>query len=233
MDKLTSILALADDGHVVVAKAAGLARQFNANLELVPTETLLVRHAMDRRPDLVIKAAAGAHPPRRGTREPTDRWLASECPAPVLLASDRPWNGSMRMAAAVDVADDDSVRFARAILRAAGFFALGCRARLDVLYSEREATDDRLRMQRAVKLAQLVREFHIAGESLQRFDGAPEHTLPGILEARQYDVLVSSELATATSADLLLVKPDERAAWGRIAKTSGREQRPYLSEQFL
>jgi nucleotide-binding universal stress UspA family protein len=282
MDKLTSILALADDGMVAVNKAAELASQFDACLDIVatdstrmcdlaihcamrghdklklsyvqrgaePAETLLVRHAMERRPDLVIKTAASAHPLRRWTLEPTDRWLASECPVPVLLVGDRPWNGSLHMAAAVDVADFDSERFARAILQSAGFLALGCRARLDVLYSEREANDERLRMERIVKLAQLVREFHIAGERLQRFDGAPEHTLPRIIEARQYDVMVigaithrpgigawfetlSSKLATATSGDLLLVKPDERAAWRGVAMASGREQRPHLPEQFL
>ena len=282
MDKLTSILALADDGMVAVDKAAELAWQFDARLDIVatdptrlcdlaircamrshdklklsyvhrgtePVESLLMRHAMERRPDLVIKAAAGAHPLRRWTLQPTDRWLASECPVPLLLAGDRPWTGSLRMAAAVDVSDCDSVRFARAILQSAGYFAIGGGARLDVLYSEREVNDERLRMERAVKLAQLVREFHIAGERLQRFDGAPEHTLPGIIEARQYDVLVigaithrpgigawfetlSSKLATATSGDLLLVKPDDRAAWAGVAMTSRREQRAHLPEQFL
>ena len=57
------------------------------------------------------------------------------------------------------------------ILHTAGFLALGCHGNLDILYSEREQHDETVRMERAVKLAQLVREFHVGCERLQMFDG--------------------------------------------------------------
>ena len=110
---------------------------------------------------------------------------------PLMLVDRKPWADPMRFAAAVDVSDAEAARKLRArILHAAGFLALGCRGFLDVLYTEREQHDDALRMERAVRLAQLVREFHVGSERLQMFDGAPEKRLPPLIAARQYDVLV-------------------------------------------
>lgn len=187
-------------------------------------ETLILNRARESLPDLVIKAPAGAHPLRRWSLAPDDRRLAAECPVPLLLASQRPWADPVRMAAAIDVSDAHSELFARAILQSAGFFALGCRASLEVLYSERESTDERVRMARAVKLAQMVREFHVNGDGLRMYNGAPERILPPLLEERGYDLLaigavthrnciasciesLSSKLADATDGDLLLVNP--------------------------
>ena len=79
---------------------------------------------------------------------------------PLLLLRGQAWGSPVRLAAAVDVSDDDHTDLARGILHAAGFLALGMHARLDVLYSEVEMHDESLRMERAVKLARLVREFH-------------------------------------------------------------------------
>lgn len=210
------------------------------------TQAMIVHRALDQRPDLVIKSA-GAHPLRRWTLDASDRRLAADCPAPLLLTIGRPWNETLRMAAAVDVADVDSARFARAILQAAGFLALGSGAQLDVLYSEREERDERVRMERAVMLCAMVREFHVGGERLRRYDGAPERTLPPLIAERYYDLLVigavthrtgmagwtetlSSRLADATAGDVLLVKPVEREAAGeRPLDVSLREQRTNLA----
>ncbi len=109
---------------------------------------------------------------------------------PVLLAGPKPWERPLRVAAAVDVSDHETAVVARSILQAAGFLALGLHGNLDILYSEREERDETLRMERAVKIAQLVREFHVGCERLQMFDGAPEKRLPPLLAARQYDLLV-------------------------------------------
>lgn len=190
-------------------------------------QELILRRTRERHPDLVIKPASGARPLRRWTLDDNDRWLAGECPVPLLLSTAKPWMGDLRMAAAVDVSDGDSARFARAILQCAGFLALGSRAWLDVLYSEAEERDERIRMERAVKLAQLIREYHVGGERLQMFGGPPERTLPRVMESRRYDLLVlgaithrtgiaawnetlSSKLVDATPGDVLLVKPEER-----------------------
>jgi nucleotide-binding universal stress UspA family protein len=121
------------------------------------------------------------------------------------------------------VSDHETTIVARGILQAAGFLALGLHGNLDILYSEREERDETLRMERAVKIAQLVREFHVGCERLQMFDGTPEKRLPPLLAARQYDLLVlgavshrdgqsfgiedlSSTLVDATPGDVVLVK---------------------------
>jgi nucleotide-binding universal stress UspA family protein len=190
----------------------------------VPMDSDILR-AVDRRHiDLVIKAATGAHPLRRWTLDVNDRQLAQRCAVPLLLVGDKPWGTSPRMAACVDVTDSSSLAYARALLQAAGFLATGSRAFLDVLYSEREHDDERIRMERAVRLAQLVREFYMGSERLQMFNGAPEKTLPPMITARQYDLIaigadthrsglatwpesLSSRLTDATPGDVLLVKP--------------------------
>lgn len=215
-----------------------------------PLRELLRQRGGERQPDLVIKAAAGERPLRRWTLDETDRRLAADCPVPLLLTTARPWPGDLRMAAAVDVSDVESTRFARAILQCAGFLALGSHAGLDVLYSEAEENDARVRMERAVKLSQLAREFHVGGERLQMFGGPPERILPRVLEARRYDLLVlgaiphrgergwneslSSKLVDASGGDVLLVKPGERRLQDvRPLDELLREQGAQLAEQLV
>jgi hypothetical protein len=168
----------------------------------------------------LIKPPAGIHPLRRWALSANDWHLAHECPVPILLVGPQPWSDPVRFAAAVDVADEEAVGFARSILHTAGFLALGCRGQLDVLYSEREQRDETLRMQRAVILAQLVRELHIGCERLQMFNGAPEERLAPLITAREYDVLVlgvtshrsslASKLAEPSKGDVVLVKANHR-----------------------
>jgi nucleotide-binding universal stress UspA family protein len=84
--------------------------------------------------------------------------------------------------------------------------------------------DETLRMARAVRLAQMVREFHVGTERLQMLEGTPENKLPGIIAARGYDLLalgamthrtgfaalfadLSNRLVDAGEGDVLLVSP--------------------------
>jgi len=213
------------------------------------TTDVILRRVFAAQPDLVVKSPAGEHPLKRWTLDDNDWRLANECPAPVLLVRHAPWASPIRFAAAVDVADDETSDTARSILHAAGFMALGCHGNLDILYSEREPHDDALRMERAVKLAQLVREFHVGCERIQVFDGAPEQVLPPLLSARHYDVLVlgaqsrqpalknllgatNSRLVQATEGDVVLVKAAGRAGRNGYHDESLREKRSYESEQF-
>jgi nucleotide-binding universal stress UspA family protein len=210
---------------------------------------VILRRVFAAQPDLVVKSPAGEHPLKRWTLDDNDFRLANECPAPVLLVRHNPWASPIRFAAAVDVADDETSDTARSILHAAGFMALGCHGILDILYSEREQHDDALRMERAVKLAQLVREFHVGCERIQVFNGAPEQVLPPLLSARHYDVLVlgaqsrqpalknllgatNSRLVQATEGDVVLVKAAGRAVGHGYHDESLREKRSYESEQF-
>jgi len=200
---------------------------FSAHRDEESLHELIVRRVAARGADLVIKPPAGTHPLRRWALGENDWQLACECPVPVMLAGAGAWSEPVRFAAAVDVADEGAVRFARSILHTAGFLALGCRGHLDVLYTEREQRDETLRMQRAVTLAQLVREFHIGTERLQMFTGAPEERLMPVIAAREYDVLVlgavshrsgvansfeclSSKLVDASKCDVVLVKANLR-----------------------
>jgi hypothetical protein len=265
---LTVIQDLDSDG-AVLDKSIVLARNFRARLELLLRRPLqldacLARCAtsgldqvtrciasgdrlgeailrrMRRSPaDLVVKRLAHEDAAHHSWFSPSDNSLAESCPAPLLLVRDRAWAAEPRFAAAVDISNRDTEAVTRGILHASGFLAQGCEAWLDVLYTEREQHDQALRMERAVHLARLVREFHVGGERLQLFDGPPEKTLTALLRMRQYDVLVvgansrrlalSSAFATLTSAlvdstagDVLLVN----------ASVSAGEQLVHQRQQY-
>jgi nucleotide-binding universal stress UspA family protein len=252
MEKLTSVLVVVSDaGHsaALLDKALFLAGRFDARVELLATtstDTVLER-LQDNPVDLVVKSPASEHPLRRWSFGANDNRLLELSPAPVLLAGERPWARPPRFAVAVDVADRDSDALTRGMLQASGFLALATGAYLDVLYAEREREDEALRMERAVKLASLVREFRVGVESLQMVDGAPAKVLPAMLAKRHYDMLVlgavtrrsgiaalqplNSALADAAGGDLLLVKATEPAAARDLAPALSGDQVFHQREQ--
>lgn len=191
--------------------------------EPLPPHEIILRRVLATSPDLVVKVPSAVSA-RRSLAFLDDDWrLANECPVPILLARGKPWDSPLRFAAAVDVSDEDNTALARSILHTAGFLALGVHGNLDILYTEREALDEAVRMKRAVRLAQLVREYHVGCERLQMFSGAPETRLPPLLAARHYDVLVlggqsrregldrlipgtATQILAATDSDVILVK---------------------------
>lgn len=267
MEKLTSILAVAFDEAAatqVVDKAVALARRFQASVEVLVDQPQIAHHvsrhcasaghnevtlysvphaneqgndailrrAWSARPDLVVKAAAHAG---------GDWSLVEECPAPVLLVRGHAWEQPVRFATAVDVADNGAA-LARTTLHTAGFLALGVQGRLDILYSEREVEDESVRIKRAVRLAQLVREYHVGCERLQMYSGAPEVRLPALVAARRYDVLVlgadfgkgdaaenalivARRLMAAAISDVVLVKAASAQPAAAAGVGSWREQR--------
>jgi hypothetical protein len=151
---------------------------------------VILRRVFERSPDLVVKAPANAGDSSRGKAAREDLELAGACPVPLVLMGERRWNNPVKIAAAVDISNEDDSALARSIIHAAGFLSLGCEGELDILYSEREKRDEVLRMARAVRLARLVREFHVGGERLRHFEGAPEITLPIVAASGEFDVLV-------------------------------------------
>lgn len=257
-----------DSEAAVIEKSVALARSFHARLDILvrrPSqagasvtrcaalglenvtvcataarlEEAIYRRLREQPADIIVKHLSSGIAARRFWFAPTDNALAEVSPLPVLLVRDRPWSTELRFAAAVDVSNPDTEALTRSVLHASGFLAQGCDAWLDVLYTEREQHDQALRMERAVHLARLVREFHVGGERLQVFDGDPEKTLTALLRTRQYDVLVagansrrlglSSAFATLTSAltdstagDVLLVN----------AASSAREQLVHQRQQY-
>lgn len=197
-------------------------------------DAVILDDVRGRVPDLVVKFRCGRHPLRRYALADSDWRLSQQCPVPVMLVEGKAWSSPMRFAATVDVSDAARLEVARAVLHTAGFLTLGSRGFLDVLYTERELHDETLRMARAVKLAQLVREFHVGCERLQMFDGVPEKKLLPLISAREYDVLLlgavsqrsrlsemicplSSRLVEATPGDVVLVNPNP--AWPEVART--------------
>jgi len=216
-----------------------------------PVHDVIVRRVLQQRPDLIVKQSSGPHPLRRWTLRDNDWRLVQESPAPIMLAGARPWTTPLRMAAAVDVSDRDAEAVTRGILQSAGFLALGSHAELDILYSERERRDETLRMQRAVKLAQLVREFHVGSEHIQILNGLPEQTLPDIIKTRRYDLLVlgavthrsglgaaltnlTGNLVDAAEGDVVLVKAAELGARRAVERPdSTRQQIPHQREQLV
>jgi universal stress protein E len=175
-------------------------------------------------PSLVIKSAAGEHPVRRFTLDANDWQLARTCPVPLMLTRGRPWQARPIFAAAVDVSEQETAGLARAILHNAEFLSLGCKADLELLYSEREAQDEGGRHDREQQLRALAHEFHVKGERVQLLRGEPEETLPVFSAKRHYDVLVlgalthrkgiaalvgtlTSKLVDAVDCDFVLVKP--------------------------
>jgi nucleotide-binding universal stress UspA family protein len=217
-----------------------------------PIHESILRRVLMSRPDLILKASAGNHPLRRLSLTENDWQLANESPVPVLLVGHRKWAQPTRFAAAISVDDDEAKRVTRRILHTAGFLALGCRGNLDLLYSEREQHDERLRMERAVQVAQLVREFHVGCERLQMFSGAPETTLPPLAASREYDVLVlgtdgegggiasairgdlASRMIEASDSDVVLVRAISSAARnGGEADSSPSKQRFNEAEEIV
>lgn len=216
-----------------------------------PMHEIILRRVLETHPDLVVKAPAGVHALNRITLGDNDWELAQECPVPVLLVRHRPWAKPAQFGAAVDVSDRDTADVTRAIVHTAGYLAMGFHGNLDVLYSEREQHDEVVRMERAVKLAQVVREFHIGCERIQVFTGEPEKVLPPVVSARNYDVLVlgarsreqgihsifrgtAARMFEATEGDVVLVKaPAAGAARIDGRRPSLREQRSHELEQLV
>lgn len=261
MEKLTSILAVVTEGGVKGAmfdKVCRLARQSGARIELflaapsdysaiaarcaefgcgvdvgftmhdtvTPMSEAVLRRAAEVRADLLVAPRAQFH--------------LDYCPIPMLLIGKTPWAPEPRFAAAIDVAEHDSEMLGRSILHVAGFLAQRLAAHLDILYSERELEDESARFERAVRLARLVREYHVGCERLQVFDGLPEDTLPPLISARHYDVLVvgsvarhrallsalhsiSKKLMASTEGDVLVVNPAPERPAASVMQSAGQQ----------
>jgi len=191
-----------------------------------PLADAILRRVHETSPDMVVKALTLPHGAAGFDRD--DQYLAAACPVPLLLMRDQRWRSPVRIAGAVDVSGENAA-LARSILHTSGFLSLGLEGELDVFYSEREQQDEVMRMAHAVKLARLVREFHVDGERLRHIDGAPEETLPPIAASGDHDVLVlgaltqrhgfstmhatlTRKLVEACTGDVMLIKEEERTA---------------------
>jgi universal stress protein E len=193
-----------------------------------PLYEAVVHRALELRPDLVIKSAAGHHPLQRLTLDPNDWQLARTCPTPLLLTRGRVWSAEPRFAAAVDVSDAENGGLVRSILETAGYLTSGCRAQLDVVFSDRDESNADEHRKRVQSLNRLVNEFRVGGERVHVLAGEAEDTLPGFAAHGDYDLLVlgaltrrkgfsalvgtlTSRLVDALACDFILVKPESYA----------------------
>jgi nucleotide-binding universal stress UspA family protein len=262
MDKLTTILALVPEGGAsgtLFDKVSRLVRQSGAHVELflaAPSDYFAVKSGC-RSSGCAVDIGYTMYDGETSLRDAVLRRAAEidadllvaprtqinldDCPLPVLLLGKRSWSAEPRIAAAVDVAERDSEALTRGILHVGGFLAQRFTACLDILYCEREVLDERLRMERAVKLARLVREYYVGCERLQVFNGEPDEILPAIIAERRYDVLilgrtarhrellsafqsVSRQLIGSTDGDLLLIDPEAQSARAARRGASAREE---------
>jgi universal stress protein E len=193
-----------------------------------PLYEAIVRRVLESRPDLVIKSAAGHHPLQRFTFDANDWQLARTCPTPLMLTRGRTWSAEPRFAAAVDVGDVEGRELARSIMQTAGLLSSGCRARLDVVFSDTDKGNTAEYGKHLASLNRLVHEFRVGGERVHVLDGDGDQTLPAFAAQGDYDLFVlgaltrkkglsalvgtlTSKLVDALGCDFLLVKPDAYA----------------------
>ena len=226
LSKILVIARDPGSSELLLGKAVALARRFGARIDLMLADStavcsmathcarlgcddivsyvlhgsgegltdVLLRRLRENPVDLVMKPRAA----RRLPGVSLDVDLVERSGIPVMLVGERPWSREPRFAATVDVSDREGEAIARAVVQAAGMIALGCEAGLDVLYSEREREDERLRTERAVHLARLVHEFRIGSERPRILEGPPERTLPPLVAGKHYDVLILGALTRDT-----------------------------------
>ena len=261
MEKLTSILAVVTEGGAKGAmfdKVCRIARHSGARVELFLAAPSDHSASVARCASLGCEADLGftlhdsVTPMAEAILERADELHADlliaprgqlhldACPIPLLLIGKTPWAPVPRFAAAIDVAEHDSEIVGRSILHVAGFMVQRLAAHLDVLYSERELIDESVKFERAVRLARLVREYYVGCERLQVFDGLPEDTLPPLISARHYDVLVvgsvarhrallsalhsiSKKLLASTEGDVLVVNPAPERPAAPMMRSAGQQ----------
>ena len=186
----------------------------------------IVRKVERSAPDLVVRGVSG----REGRQFGASDWdLARSCPAPLLLTRGNPWSAQPLIAAAVDVAAEESPELTRAILRAAKAFAEAGRGTLEVLHAGQFYHAPQVLAAHRLKLEERAREAGVAPSAIHLVDGEPAIMLTEFATARHYDLIVLGALAhrptlpgvlgTLTGRlletidnDFLLVNPAPKAA---------------------
>ena len=184
----------------------------------------IVHKVRETAPDLVIKSASGRHPMRRISFDDNDWQLARACPATLMLTRGRLWREQPRFAAAVDLDETETSTLARMIMHTSDFLAVGCRATVDVLFSEPDYGNLTAHAARRSRLYQLAFEHQVEAPNVHLLQGEPSQTLPKFAVEQNYDVLVlgaltrrtglaaligtlTSSLVDALDCDFVLVKP--------------------------
>ena len=184
----------------------------------------IVRKAMKSGADFVIKNAAGAGPLRNFVWEANDWQLMRACPATLLLSRGRSWHPCPRLAAAVDVSENESGELVQAIMQTCKRLSQDCYGEVDIVYSEPADVDFSKHEMHLAALQALTRAAGLRGNCLNVLSGAAEQTLPVFTADRNYDVLImgalthrkdscalvgtlTAKLIETLDCDFILVKP--------------------------
>jgi universal stress protein E len=184
----------------------------------------IVRKVMKSGADFVIKNAAGAGPLRNFVWEANDWQLMRACPATLLLSRGRPWHPCPRLAAAVDVSENEAGELVQAIIQTCKSLSEDCHGELDIVYSEPADVDPCKHEMHLTTLQALTRAAGLRGNRVNVLSGAAEQTLPAFTADRNYDVLImgalthrenscalvgtlTSKLIETLGCDFILVKP--------------------------
>lgn len=188
-----------------------------------PLHEGIVGKIREIRADLVMKSPSGPHPLRRLVVSSNDWKLTKACPTTMMLVRPRAWHTVPRLAAFVDVSEEGTAQFSQTIVHASEYFALGCHAELDIVYSEASA-DSRRKSERLASLERLAREYHIEASHVHVLSGHPDQTVPDFAARQNYDAVVlgarthrkgiagvrgmlTSKVVEAVDCDMILVEP--------------------------
>ena len=207
-------------------KAGAAAANIEITIDAVcesPLYEAVVRKVLRSTPDLVVKGLPAEHAGQRRTADPNDWQLMRTCPATLLLTRRKAWHEPPRLAAAVDVSEQETPSLPQDIMQAASMLVLPWRASLDVLYGESGTSDAAAVPSHAQKLRNLCDASGVTPDHIHVLDGPPEESLAPFAQERDFDVLVlgalthrpagtalvgtlTSKLLDALDCDFVLVK---------------------------
>jgi nucleotide-binding universal stress UspA family protein len=124
-----------------------------------------------------------------------DWQLVRLSPVPLLLARGRTWPAQPRIAAVVDVSEEETPGLAARILAVAERLRAACDgAAIDILFDERANTDQKVREAHAESLRSLADDAHVDAHSVQLLTGDPVIALTAAARRQHYDALVLGAL---------------------------------------
>jgi len=209
-----------------------------------PLYEAIVTKVTRSRPDLVMKAAGGVEQLSHSAFDENDWQLMRACPATLALVQGRHWRKRLRIAAAVDVSEEETEGLAASIVRIARRLALATGGELDLIYVEHQSAEHAESGAHAGRLRDLAHQADLDEHHAHILAGPAERELPEFAVGRDYDVLalgalthrkvavqlvgnLTATLVEALDSDFLLIKPDsalraDRALpWARNAARAG------------
>lgn len=164
-----------------------------------PLHAGVLRKVLEIEPDLVIRCVEARSTQRQSALTSTDWQLVRTCPAPLMLTRGRAWGPVPRIAAALDLQDDEHA--ARRQLAAAAYLATGCGGDLEIVHSDAAGrTASTLE-----RLHTLASAAGLPGTHIEIVGGKPEQMLPAFVREHDTDVLVLGALSHRASEGLGLV----------------------------